>query len=399
MSNFHLRDGNTIYLHHWVSSTFPRIKISTKIKIDKDDWDPIKGRAKSEKTKFNGKSVNQELARHEKAFYDALNYFDFNSGFSLRNLKLKYTEVLNEGTIQRAKAKQLNFVEFFEQIYLEYKEKKINSYKSYGTTLTHLKLYLKNTKISFADIDMRFYKSFGNYLLNNGLSKNTISNHWKHIKAIMHEAQNQKLHSNTEYERFKRSREESDTIFLTEKELDAIYALDLKGTKAVVRDYFLLGCYTGLRYSDWDQLNRSIVKDGICTVRSSKTGELSTIPIHPRVSTILKKYKDGTLPKKLSIQKMNEYIKAIGLQAKITENIETRITKGGKVIKSTNQKYKLMSTHTARRTFASILVLNGVSPYLIMKITGHKSLSSFEKYVRIEDLHATVELKDLKFFK
>ena len=122
------------------------------------------------------------------------------------------------------------------------------------------------------------------------------------------------------------------------------------------------------------------------------------IPIHPRVQAILKKYK-GILPKKLSIQKMNEYIKAIGLNAKIKADVETRITKGGKIVKTTQPKYKLMSTHTARRTFASVLVLKGVSPYLIMRITGHRTVDSFEKYVRIKDLQASVELKSVDFFK
>jgi integrase len=215
----------------------------------------------------------------------------------------------------------------------------------------------------------------------------------------MREARTEKLHNNIEYENFKRSREDSDTIYLSEKELDVLYALKLKGEKDIARDYFLIGCYTGLRFSDWDQLKTSIIKDGMASIRAAKTGELSMIPIHPRVIAILNKYDDGILPKKLSIQKMNEYIKAIGLQAKIKEDIETRITKGGKVVKSTDPKYKLMSTHTARRTFASILVLNGISPYLIMKITGHRTLSSFEKYVRIEDLQASVELKDVDFFK
>jgi len=62
----------------------------------------------------------------------------------------------------------------------------------------------------------------------------------------------------------------------------------------------------------------------MASIRAAKTGELSIIPIHPRVIAILNKYDDGILPKKLSIQKMNEYIKAIGLQAKIKEDIETR---------------------------------------------------------------------------
>ena len=55
--------------------------------------------------------------------------------------------------------------------------------------------------------------------------------------------------------------------------------------------------------------------------------------------------------------------------------------------------------HTARRSLATNLVLRGVSPYVVMKVTGHKSLSSFERYVRLQELEAVMELKNLSFFQ
>lgn len=397
MSTFRVHPNSGIYIYHYYGDSNP-IRISTKLKIDPNKWDKAKQRAKSSNYKSNGKFINRELVKHEAAVEKAVQYYEQNKGFSQRNFITKYREYLNPGSLSKKELKRIKFLEFFQESYDHLKENKHMRYKSYGTTLNHLRNYFKRTRPSFEDIDLKFYNEFGDYLLSLNLSKNTISNHWKHIKAIMHDAHVKKLHDNKEYESFKRSREESDTIYLSEKELDAIYKLKLTGTKAKVRDYFLIGCYTGLRYSDWDQLNSSIIKDGMASIRASKTGELSMIPIHPRVKAILKKYK-GTLPRKLSIQKMNEYIKAIGLQAKINSDVETRITKGGKISKTTQPKYKLMSTHTARRTFASILILKGVSPYLIMKITGHKTISSFEKYVRIKDLQASVELKSVDFFK
>lgn len=397
MATFLLHSNQSIYMYHWFDS-ITVFKISTRLKLDVSKWDKKKGKAKSSKSIYNGKNINSEISRYERALYNTIDYFKVNRGLSMQNFKLKFKELLSPISIVQVMNKK-KFKSYFEELYEEKKALNTCYWKGYGTTLNHLKKFLGNRNPSFDDINAKFYSDFNKYFMKVKLSKNTISNHWKNIKAVMHEAQTQQLHSNNEYLNFKRTREDSDTIYLSEKELDAIYKLKLKGTKALARDYFLVGCYTGLRYSDWDQLNSSIIKDGMATIRATKTGELSTIPIHARVKAILKKYPDRKLPKKISIQKMNEYIKAIGLQAVITENIETRITKGGKIMKSNNPKYKLMSTHTARRTFASILVLKGVSPYLIMRITGHKTLSSFEKYVRIEDLQASVELKDVDFFK
>lgn len=133
-------------------------------------------------------------------------------------------------------------------------------------------------------------------------------------------------------------------------------------------------------------------------MRSSKTGEICTFPIHPYVRTILTRWGNDK-PKKPINQNMNRYIKEVAELAKIEEEVETRITKGSKVHVETSKKYELVSTHTARRSLATNLVLRDVSPYVIMKITGHSTLSSFDKYVRFKDLTAMMQLKDVPFFQ
>ena len=188
-------------------------------------------------------------------------------------------------------------------------------------------------------------------------------------------------------------------MFLTVEELDKIYDLDLKGYLNTARDYFIVGCFTGLRFSDWHKIEKSKIKDGVTVIITEKTGKKVAIPIHEKVYDTLDKYEDGKLPNKPSNQKMNEYIKKVVMKAGIDEKIDTRITKGGKMIKSTRPKYALTSTHTCRRSFSTNLILAGTSPYLIMKITGHKSLTSFEKYIRLDELDATNKLKELEFFK
>lgn len=397
MANFNLHKNGTIYIQHHHGQSNP-IRISTKIKIDPTRWDKTKQKAKSANYMYNGLKINNELIRHMSAFNKAIQFYEQNDGYSLPNIKSKYLDYLSPGELLPNRQRVIGFIDFFEQRKDKYENEDINNWPGYGSTLNHLKLYFKRKQPSFEDIDSRFYELFNDYLIGCNLSKNTISNHWKHIKAVMKVAELLKLHSNTDYKNFKRKREETDSIYLSENEVNAIYELNLKGTLDVVRDYFIIGCYTALRYSDWDKLDSSKIKDDVAKIRSSKTGELSIIPIHPKVKAILKKYK-GTLPTKLSLQKMNKHIKTIGLMAKITEEIITRKTKGSKVVETTNKKYLLISTHTARRSFATILMLKGESAYVIMKITGHKSLNAFEKYVRFNELQASVKLKEIDFFK
>jgi hypothetical protein len=99
--------------------------------------------------------------------------------------------------------------------------------------------------------------------------------------------------------------ESADTIYLSEEELLSMHQLKLSGHLEKARDYFLIGAYTGLRFEDWKRITREKVVNGVLTVRSSKTGEVSTIPIHPIVRAILDKY-NGVLPPLPSNQKINE---------------------------------------------------------------------------------------------
>jgi integrase len=398
MASFILQKNNAIYLYHWYGSSTP-IKISTNLKIDPSKWNKNKQRALKDDISYKGAFINKELIRYENALYRALEYFKFNGGFSGSNVNQKVREFISNGEYTKPKKSPEYFLPFYTELYEDYKKRKVNNFKGYGTTLNHLKTFFGNSKPTFKDIDTNFYVKYNNYLLKLGLAKNTISGHWKFIKAVMSEAKFRKLHTNSDYDMFKRPKEDTDKVFLTEKEINSIYNLKLTGRLDKARDYFIVGCLTGLRFSDWDKLEKSIIKDGIASIRSQKTNELSMIPIHKKVLAILNKYDEGKLPKKPSNQKVNEYIKEIAELAGINETVESRITKGGKQVITKDPKYSLISTHTARRSFATMLVLKGESPYLIMQITGHKSLASFEKYVRINELQASIKLKNINFFK
>ncbi len=399
MSTFSLHPNGTIYLYHWITPTQP-FKASTRLKIEASKWNKEKMRPKSPTYTYKGVNVRKELIRIENAFLEAWNYFQTNAGFSPIKLKQKFkTNLLPEPARVTSKDSK-QFLDFFSNMLEEYKTTmKKNSWKGYRTTLMHLKNFFGRSRPNFEDIDMAFYNSYKKYLIEKGLSINTISTHWKFIKAIMKQAQYRRLHSNTDYLMFKRTHEESDTIFLTMDELQKIYDLKLKGYLNKARDYFIIGSYTGLRYDDWERVDLSMIKDNEQSIRSKKTGEISIIPIHEKVLRTLNKYKNGKLPSKPTNQKMNLFIKEVVKKAGINDPVETRITRGGEMVLSIKPKYELVSTHTARRSLATNLILQGTSPYLVMSITGHKSLPNFEKYIRFNELQASMQLKNNEFFK
>ena len=184
---------------------------------------------------------------------------------------------------------------------------------------------------------------------------------------------------------FSRVNEDTDTVYLNEAELQEIEDLDLSDNIRLekVHDLFLVSCKTGWGYSDYSVLKSGQIKNGFIETTQLKTSETVIIPVHDTVKRILNKY-GGTLPKANSNQKMNDYIKEIGemIQA-LNTPISQTYSKAGSKVAVTNPEWKLISTHTARRSFATNEYLAGTPPLTIMAITGHKTEKSFLRYIGI----------------
>jgi site-specific recombinase XerD len=181
--------------------------------------------------------------------------------------------------------------------------------------------------------------------------------------------------------------EETISIALDEDELAEMEALDLSDNKTYekVRDQFLLMCWTGLRISDFRDFIDAPKEGDIITVINQKTGQEAHIPLFPAAKKIIEKY-NGVLPKLISEQKMRNYLKIIGGKTeKLKTSIQIEYTKGGKKIKERKPRYKLLGLHTARRTLATTLYRYGVGLEEIMLITGHRTIRSLKKYLKVTE--------------
>lgn len=243
----------------------------------------------------------------------------------------------------------------------------------------------------FQDMNEAFYKRFSAYMINKKkYAVNTYGRAFKFLKTILNEASKPDENGNryNEYNDFKTFAtgisEESDSIYLTETELKNIYKLELTNKPGLdrVRDLFLIGCYTGLRFSDYTTISPEDIKSDRLRVLEQKTKGKVVIPLAPTVKTILQKY-NFRLPKAISNQKFNEALKEIAELAGINETIVTNITKGGVTVTNSQPKHELVTSHVARRSFATNAVKRGIQPVLIMAITGHKTEKEFWKYVKV----------------
>jgi len=269
---------------------------------------------------------------------------------------------------------------------------KPNTFKNFNSFKAKFDQYQEDnrTKLDFQHITIDFHSKFQGYFTEKGYKQNTIGRHIKTLKTIMKAAKDEGFHNNTEFEskKFTAPRVKVDNVYLTEVELKKIADLDLSGTPHLdkVRDVFLAGCYTALRYSDYSRLNETNIKtleDGtkLINLYPGKVGGMGFIPMKPELLDILAKY-NFRLPKTYE-QKVNKGIKLIAEQAGITELCLIRSIVGGEKVTESKPKCKLITSHTARRTGATLMYLAKIPTVQIMMITGHSTEREFLGYIKI----------------
>lgn len=266
-----------------------------------------------------------------------------------------------------------------------------NRFKIYTYNL--LAEYFGKKQPTFDDINYTFCEDFIEWMSARDLCANTRGSHVKFIKAAMNEAYKNKLHQNEDFRSFRKETEQVDAVYLTTEEVTKVAELPLCGSHALVRDLFILGCHTGMRFSDYSRLSMNDIINGVIHFITQKCKTPVDIPAHPRVIAILKKY-GGTMPK-ISGQKFNAYIKDVCKEAGVNESIVVR--RSGKHIRC--EKWELVSSHTARRTGLTNMYKAGIPTYRCMMISGHKTEQVFLTYLRITQEENAQFLKDNPFFK
>ncbi|MBA7545998.1 hypothetical protein ES705_38380 [subsurface metagenome] len=122
------------------------------------------------------------------------------------------------------------------------------------------------------------------------------------------------------------------------------------------------------------------------------------IPINPIVKVIMEKYNEqyeNSLPSEISNVQMNLNLKEIGRNMDVLQTYESiTFVKAGKTINKKIKKCELLTTHTARRSFATNMYKAGIPTITIMAITGHKTEKAFLRYIKVTpDEHAKILMR------
>jgi site-specific recombinase XerD len=265
------------------------------------------------------------------------------------------------------------------------------SIQKYNTVFDTITEFGKKYHLTFDSIDKNFYSKFVAYLNKKKYSLNNVGKYIQVVKTFLTYATENGYNSNLFFKskQFKAYKVPGFSIYLDESEISAIYQKEFSEEPHLerVRDLFVVGCWTGLRFSDFSDIKPENIKGNFLQIKTFKTGEKVVIPIHPIVREIMAKYSGkypNSLPPAITNQKMNSYLKEIAKRIDLLKvEVETEGIKGGLKFSERKLKHELITCHTARRAFCTNVYKSGFPAISLMKITGHRTEKSFLLYIKV----------------
>ncbi|MCT3642181.1 integrase [Elizabethkingia anophelis] len=381
-----------IYFRSFFNNENKNFIYSTGEKIKPSEWD-FEGRQPND---LNGRtkraeihrSVKMQLDRYSSFFTEIVNrYKNINEELTVDILKQRFDEKFKKITVKS---------DFF-RIYQEFLDEKENDYTGNSISNSTLKRYKCNknlledfesncrVKITLGKFDDKLYNKFLKYCIEEKKhSANTLHRNVGLLKTFLLWALNKKYTYNNNFITFKKpAKFTTDEIALNYGQVELIYNYDFSDNKRLerVRDLFVFGCTTGMRFGNYSTISRSDVDGNFIRVidLKSKSKNLA-IPLNNISRSILEKY-DYNLPS-ITNQKMNEYIKEVFKKLEFTDEIKKTMKYGDELVDQKAEFWTRISSHTARRSFITIMKNKRVPDKVIMSYTGHTSLEVFNAYYR-----------------
>lgn len=267
-----------------------------------------------------------------------------------------------------------------------------NTIKGQITVKNYLELFCKekNISLSFDEVNNDFFESLRDYSYEvKKMKQNYFAKVIKVLKSFLNWAIEKEYNTNREFEKFKAAEHDIDIVFLTFEELMNLYNYQFESDRlSQARDFYCMGCFTGLRFSDLSKLHLANISEDhiVLSIQKTKT-QNHAIKLNKYAKAILGKYK-GTIYEPLPIissQKFNEYIKECCELAEITQSFTIHWFVGNKKKSLTQPKCKFITSHTARKTFITNSLLLGMEPKAIKKIANIKKDAVLDKYMKVTE--------------
>ncbi len=364
---------------------------STGESIHPEQWDQ---ETKSPKSRGKNKclqasSINGQLGRYSRLFDQVVAQCKaMEEDFTSQLLRKEF-----EKEFKKVKPGRNIFFDAFDE-FIEFKVQSLDWSASTLKRYNNIKNILsgfevdRKYKLTFSSINDKFYSAFTDYCMNEkGHINNTFSRNVGLFKTFMLWALDRGYTYNASFRKFKKKqRVVTNQVAFEKEDLEKLLKHDFKSDSLErVRDVFVFACVTGMRFGELKLISKDNISGNTLHLKEEKGAEkdVRTIPLGVIAQYLLAKYQ-YRLPL-ISNQKQNDYIKEIFKAAGFDQMVEKVTTRGKEVIRETMPFYERVSTHTARRTFITMMKREGKSDKLISKITGHTDLKTLNQYYQVED--------------
>lgn len=394
--SFHLKRPNenkaqSVFALYYVQNR--AAKIYTGLSIHPKNWHPKRQRVKT-------------ADRNASIFNSRLDQIETDILSVVRDLENAHIPVTVERIRERYKALTGKSAEREDRPFLDILEDWITTAKqrrsphtirTYGTLRTHLKDYstARGAKLTFDRMDREFLNSFIDYLLR--VAKLQNSSLWsiiKNLKTFMKWALEAGYTENRYFESVTKTSlaksgfqvQEPVMIRLTEKELQAIADADLSDSRTLdnARNLFVLQCCLGVRFGDLRKIAAApgdYVSGKVIRLVTQKNRKAITIPLLDAAQQLLER---GSELKAISNPKMNAFLKDVAKRAGLTESVIVTEFRGIERVDKALEKWEAVTTHTAKRTFVTVMIARNISTEAIMKVTGN-SRATIDRYIYLDD--------------
>ena len=264
---------------------------------------------------------------------------------------------------------------------------RVSNIKLFKSTILRYEIDgLNSKKIQIKNIDIQFAEDFKRWLSKQGYSISYIGKNIANLNTMCNDAFKNGIETNKQIKNIKvvsEKRKPEEIVYLSNEEQQKIKETELTSTAYInARKWLLLGCLIGQRGGDLLSLTSDNIKERqgrkIIELVQQKTGKQVAIP----VSNKALEYVENEFPYKISLARFNEYIKKICEKAEINKPATGLIKEEGKKgkVKTTLPKWKTISSHVCRRSFATNYYTKIPTP-LLMNITAHSTEKVFLAYI------------------
>ncbi|MRX46699.1 MULTISPECIES: site-specific integrase [Bacteroidota] len=348
---------------------------STKLDINPNNWDLKHGRVlgKSAQALSTNLKLDNIRVRINNIYDDMLK----DEGFATaQKVKLSFlgVGVMDDAILKVFKDQNENF----ERMVSKGKRSQ-NTFNKYKTVYNHLSEFIKERyhreDMAFRELTSDFIREFDFFLrIDKECMHNTVWVYSMPVIALAELAIKKGLIRQNPFEDYEISMEETDRSYLLKEDVEKLMLLKPSKSKyELVKDLFIFSCFTGLSYIDIQKLKWSNIQsffDGHQWIisRRKKSDVASNVRLLEIPKRIIEKYRGVT---------RNEYVFPVPSNATCNSHVKKLIEEAEIV---TEQK---VTFHTARHTFATMFLTEGVPLESLSKMMGHKNISTTQIYAKI----------------